>query len=60
MDYAIMSPAEIRALIREQKITGPTTGMCNGYAQANLAIMPKNTLMTFYCLLSVILVLAQF
>lgn len=41
MDYANMSPAEVRALIREQKITGPTTGMCNGYAQANLVIIPK-------------------
>ena len=28
MDYASMSPREVRALIREGKITGPTAGMC--------------------------------
>ena len=32
MDYSSMSPAEVRALIREGKITGPTAGMCAGYA----------------------------
>ena len=41
MDYSEMSPAEVRALIREGKITGPTAGMCAGYAQANLAVMPR-------------------
>ena len=42
MDYASMSPREVRALIREGKITGPTAGMCAGYAQANLVILPKD------------------
>ena len=42
MDYSSMSPAEVRALIREEKITGPTAGMCAGYAQANLVILPKD------------------
>ena len=42
MDYSSMSPAEVRALIREGKITGPTAGMCAGYAQANLVILPKD------------------
>jgi len=36
-----LSPEEVRALIREEKITVPTSGMCPGYAQANLVILPK-------------------
>lgn len=35
------TPEVVRKLIREGKISGPTAGMCQGYAQANLAIMPK-------------------
>lgn len=42
MDYTTMIPAKVRELIREGKITGPTAGMCAGYAQANLAVMPKD------------------
>ena len=41
MDYANLSPAEIRKLIREKQITGPTAGHALGYAQANLAILKK-------------------
>lgn len=37
----IVEPAKVRELIREEKITGPTSGMCPGYAQANLVILPK-------------------
>ena len=40
MDYAKMSPAEVRQLIRQGKITGQTSGMCDGYAQGNLLILP--------------------
>ena len=29
-----MTPAQVRALIREEKITTPTSGLCPGYAQA--------------------------
>lgn len=36
-----LSPKEVRELIREEKITVPTSGMCPGYAQANLVILPK-------------------
>ncbi len=36
-----MSPAEVRRLIRAGEITGPTAGMCAGYAQANLVILPQ-------------------
>ncbi|WP_338838491.1 putative hydro-lyase [Kurthia gibsonii] len=41
MDYANLPPAEIRKLIREKQITGPTAGHALGYAQANLAILKK-------------------
>ena len=38
--YINMKPADVRALIREGKIDFPTSGMCAGYAQANLVILP--------------------
>jgi len=41
MDYSKAKPAEVRQLIREKKLTGQTSGMCDGYAQANLVILPK-------------------
>ena len=41
MDYYHMKPQEIRKLISEGEITGPTAGMSGGYAQANLVIIPK-------------------
>ena len=42
MDYSNMKPLEVRKLIREGKITCQTSGMCLGYAQANLVIVPKD------------------
>lgn len=42
MDYSSMKPYQVRKLIREEKITTPTAGMCKGYAQANLVILPKD------------------
>ena len=39
--YKNASPLEVRRLIREGKITGQTSGMCDGWAQANLCILPK-------------------
>ncbi len=39
--YAAMRPAEVRALIRAGKLATPTTGMCSGYAQGNLVVLPK-------------------
>src|SRR5699024_1392762 len=36
-----MTGAEIRSLIRRQKITGSTAGMAEGYTQANLVILKK-------------------
>lgn len=41
MDYKNDTPSAIRKLIREEKIITPTAGMCGGYAQANLVILPK-------------------
>ncbi len=36
------TPKEVRELIREGKIQEPTSGLCPGYAQANLVILPKD------------------
>lgn len=36
-----MTPGEARLKIRNGEITTQTSGMCNGYAQANLCILPK-------------------
>ena len=41
MDYMHSTPGEVRALIRRGEITGPTAGMCAGYAQANLVVLPR-------------------
>ena len=38
--YVDMSPKEVRELIRKGVIDFPTAGMCRGYAQANLVILP--------------------
>lgn len=38
--YVDKSPAEVRAAIRKGEIDFPTAGMCRGYAQANLIILP--------------------
>ena len=35
MDYGNWKPKDVRKLIREGKINGQTSGMCNGYAQAS-------------------------
>lgn len=42
MDYSVMYPRDVRNLIGRKVITGPTAGMCAGYAQANLVILPKD------------------
>ncbi|MEA4849143.1 MAG: putative hydro-lyase [Clostridiaceae bacterium] len=41
INYHDLSPKEVRKLIRDEVIVTPTTGMCGGYAQANLVILPK-------------------
>lgn len=42
MDYVNAKPWEVRKKIRSGELTGQTSGMCAGYAQANLAILPKD------------------
>lgn len=39
--YRKSLPKEVRQLISDGKITGQTSGMCDGYAQANLCILPE-------------------
>lgn len=41
------SPIEIRKMISEKKITSQTSGMCLGYAQGNIVILPKNMAFDF-------------
>lgn len=40
MDYSKTTPKEVRRLIKDGKITTQTSGMCEGYAQANLIVLP--------------------
>lgn len=39
--YRNFLPREVRKLVGEGKITGQTSGMCDGFAQANLCVLPK-------------------
>ena len=41
MDYTTMLPSEARAKIRSGEMSGQTSGMCQGYAQANLVALPR-------------------
>ncbi|MFZ5627293.1 MAG: putative hydro-lyase [Bacillota bacterium] len=40
-------PEEVRGAIRKGEINRPTAGMCAGYAQANLAVLPKDLAFEF-------------
>lgn len=42
LDLSAESPKKVRRLIRNGDIVKPTAGMCSGYAQANLVILPKD------------------
>ncbi len=46
-DYADEKPEAVRRLIRSGQITGETSGMCNGYAQANLVVLPRDKAFDF-------------
>ncbi len=37
-----LTPKEARQLFKEGKLVRPTSGMCPGYAQANLIVLPKS------------------
>lgn len=41
MNFENLTPSQARHLIREGVITTQTSGLCHGYAQANLCILPK-------------------
>lgn len=41
MDYTNASPSDVRKLIRDGVIDHQTSGMCAGYAQCNLIVLPK-------------------
>ena len=41
MKFEGLSPAEVRRSIRSGEYTGQTSGLCPGYAQANLVVLPK-------------------
>ena len=47
-----MTPAQARSLMAQGQITGPTTDLCPGHAQANLVILPKDWAFDFllFCL----------
>ncbi len=42
VDIHTCSPRQLRKLIRQQKHTGPTSGLCAGYLQANVVIIHKD------------------
>lgn len=41
MNYAKTAPVEMRRIFRENRLAVPTSGMCLGYAQCNLIILPE-------------------
>ena len=41
------NPKELRSLIRQRKLTQPTSGMAPGHVQANLAILPQDLAFEF-------------
>ena len=54
-----LHPREVRELIRKGEVDLPTSGMSEGYLQANLAILPKNMPTIFYSSLKEIQSLVQ-
>lgn len=36
------SPRQVREMIRRNELIRPTAGLCKGYVQANLAVVPKD------------------
>ena len=41
MRYEGLTPVQVRERIRGKEYTGQTSGLCPGYAQANLVVLPK-------------------
>ncbi len=42
LNYKDATPKSVRNLIRNNEIVAPTSGFCSGYAQGNLAVLPKD------------------
>lgn len=40
-DYAAMEPCAVRRIFRQNAMIRPTAGMCAGYAQCNLIVLPQ-------------------
>ena len=47
--YAGALPEDVRLLCRDGKLDRNTSGMCAGYAQANLVVLPKEQAYDFCC-----------
>lgn len=47
-DFASMTPREFRSLARRGEWSKETYGVCRGYVQANLAIVPKDLALEFF------------
>ncbi|CAK1252576.1 UPF0317/DUF1446 family (YcsI) [Fructobacillus cardui] len=45
-----MAPAEFRHLVRNNQFVSPTAGICPGFSQANLIILPKEDAYDFLLL----------
>ena len=39
--YKDLTPVQMRHIIRRGEFTEPTSGLCPGYAQANLIVLPR-------------------
>jgi len=46
-DWADASPRRFRSIVRAAEWTAPTAGVCMGYAQANLVVLPARLAMDF-------------
>jgi len=47
-EYASMSPKDFRKIVRRGEWKGSTAGVCYGYIQSNLAIVPKDVSFEFF------------
>lgn len=47
LNNSLIHPEEARKMIRKNQWNRPTAGMCNGYTQANLVILPKDLAFEF-------------
>lgn len=47
MKYSLYLPSKVRQLIRRGEISSQTSGMCPGYVQANLVVLPKENAYDF-------------